>query len=132
MADWQFKSARLVHTVVTLEFQPAGGGHSLSLAIQLENANQLTAGLLNVLKAAREQGQNFPAMQFGEQQIELTVLPVDRWQVAESPDLPGLALLHLLAAGGLSLTYSFGTDATRFVGEALSATARDTPNTTPN
>lgn len=103
MADWQFKSARLVHTVVTLEFQPAGGGHSLSLAIQLENANQLTAGLLNVLKAAREQGQNFPAMQFGEQQIELTVLPVDRWQVA-----------------GGRVTRSAGTSATPLAGSGRS------------
>lgn len=125
MALRHFRTASLMGNSIQLEFEPEGAaGFPLAITVPLENASHLVAGLLNALRAAEQQGSQIPAVQLtSAQTISVTVLPVDQWRVTTADELPRRALLHLLAAGGLFLTYSFGTDVTQMVGEALAATA---------
>ena len=123
MAIRRFRTSRLIGNVIQLEFD-MHRGHPLSVTIPLENANQLTAGLLDALRSAEQHGYQIPPITPGRgQAISINDLPVDRSQVTVSPDAPGRVFLHLVAAGGLSLTYSFEPDEARRAGEALAATA---------
>jgi hypothetical protein len=127
MSIRRFHAAKLIGNVVQLEFDH-DQKYPLSLTIPIENANQLTAGLLNALRGAEQRGQQIPALEMGDESMfSINDLPVDQCQVMESADAPGRAFLHLVS-GGLSLTYSFPRNQTKDIGTALAATAEQTQN----
>jgi hypothetical protein len=132
MVNWRFTSASLNRNVVTISFVSEQGGHPMSVTLPLNEINQLTAGLLNALRAAEQQGPQLPPIRLHEkQEVWVHALPVDQWRVNTSPQLPELRLLHLLAAGGLARTFAFRESDARFAGEALAGVGTP-PNATRN
>ena len=125
MADWQFRSARLVHTVVMLEFVPAGGSQPLSLALQIEQTNMLMVGLLGQLRAATQQGQRVDPLELAEgQKMQVAELPIDRWGIGEASD-PSRALLHLQTPDGLTLAFGLDRRTAQSIGQSLISWAEE-------
>jgi hypothetical protein len=124
MANRRFTGSSFIGGLIVLKFALEDGTNELSVTLPLNEANQLTAGLLNALRSAEQQGSQIPPLRLSDKQsVWINELPVDQWRVTTSPDVPGRVFLHLLAAGGLYLTYGFAADAAQFAIDALGAAA---------
>lgn len=103
----------------TLVFK--GRGQSVSMTLDLPSLNALVAASMNTLRSAQQQKSQM--VQYTTSQAStidhMIPLPLDYWQVTTADQLPGQVILHILAAGGLYLTYSLLPDGIRAMVAAL-------------
>jgi hypothetical protein len=131
MSEWKFRKTQLVGNVVQIEL--VRGDETTSITMTLSGANDLTAGLINALRAAEQRGSQLPPISLtSDQAIRLNQLPVDQYRVTTVREFPGRVFLHLLAAGGLYLTFGFDMEQAKFAGEALAGPGQARENTPPS
>lgn len=105
-------------------------GQTVSVTINLPNLNALVAGGINTLRSAEQRSTQFPEFKLTEPVSidHMIPLPVDQWRVSKSEAMPGQVILHLLAAGGLYLTYTLGETAIRSLEESLRSAMGTAPS----
>ena len=108
--------AEFMHSVIVLRFARPNQS-AFTVPIPVENASALVAGVMNALRAAQQRGWRTPTISSG-QAAEIVALPVDDCDVLEPSDAEEV-LMHLSAAGGLSLVYAFDAAHAKRVGCAL-------------